>query len=147
VRVMLSCRLDREVCDCIRAGNPQMRELSVTAPLLATHRIHQERRMVVSIGDSLESWRVKLCRRGINLISVSPDGLLSNTEGIADKICNHIYRVSSEDLREMIYYGMPLVAISAFTGIDPDEIQRIVPRYYGKTLRELREEAMDIPRA
>ena len=113
------------------------------APLLAWHRIHEERRMVVGIGDSLEAWRPKLSHRGINLISVSEDGLLSNTEGIADKICNHIYRISSEDLRDMIYGGMPLGAIEAFTGIPAAEVSRIVPRYYGKTVREMREDALD----
>jgi hypothetical protein len=143
VRVQLTCHLDRDIQDCIRPGKPIMRELHITAPLLASHRLHEERRIVVGIGDTLEGWRSKLLRRGINLLSVSADGLIANTEGIADKICNHIYRVSCEDLRDMISSGMPLIAISAFTGMAETEISRIVPRFYGKTIREMREDAMD----
>ena len=120
-----------------------MRELNVTVPLLAAHRIHEERRIALSIGTALESWRPKLYRRGINLLSVSQEGLISNVFGIADRICQHIYRTSLDDLRDMVEAGMPLVAIEAFTGIRQDELSRVIPKFYGKSIRELREEAQE----
>jgi len=97
--------------------------------------------MVIGINAALEPWRDRLYWRGINLLCVSADGLTSNPDGIADKVCEHIFRVSVENLHEMIAAGMPLAAVSAFTGIDSGEIARMVPRFFGKSITELREEA------
>lgn len=129
-KIVLNCELNSFLAK---------KELCITVPLLAQHRSHLERRIVVGIGNSLESWREKLRWRGINLLSVSAEGLAANADGIADKVCAHIFRVSVEDLREYIQVGMPLVAITAFTGIEPREIARMVPRFYGMTVQELRE--------
>lgn len=139
VRVILDCRLDRDVVDQIRSGG-RMRELSITAPVFAFHRLHADRRMVIGIEQSLQSWRERLRSRGINLLSVSEDGLLANASGIADQICAHLYRVSVEDLKEMVQAGMPKAAIRAFTGIKESELTRMVPRFYGRTFQELREQ-------
>ena len=119
-----------------------MKELRVTAPLLAEHRLDPRRRMAIGLNWSLDTWRKPLNRRGINVLSVSEDGLISNTQGIADTICEYIYRVKQEDLLEMIQAGMPVAAIAAFTGVPPNEIRRITPCFFGKTVLELREEVV-----
>lgn len=104
--------------------------------------MHVERRMVVGLEHSLDGWRERIRRRGINMISVSADGLVSNPEGIADQVCRHIYRVDPEDLLEMIQGNMPLTAIAAFTGIEADELSSIISKFYGKTISELRAEVI-----
>jgi hypothetical protein len=139
-KITLSCQLEKQVAYISRSRTARMKELSITVPLLASHRIHLDRRIVVGIGSGLEAWRDKMRYRGIELLSVSPDGLSANADGIADKVCAHIFRVSVEDLREMIQSGMPLPAISAFTGLPSREISQMAPRFYGMTVQELREQ-------
>jgi hypothetical protein len=142
VRVLSGCSLN-EMVDQIRGGRIVMRELKLVAPVFAYHRTYEDRRMVVGIEHELEAWRPKLLHRGINLLSVSTDGLISNAAAIADKICEHIYRISPENLLEMVASGMPLLAVEAFTGISRHEIPGIVSRFYGRSIQELREEAAD----
>ena len=140
VKIMLSCQLDKQSGYTSASRTVRMKELNITVPLLASHRIHLDRRMVVGVGSGLEAWRDKLRYRGIDLLSVSPDGLSANADGIADKVCAHIFRVSVDDLREMIQSGMPLPAISAFTGLQSREITLMAPRFYGMSIQELREQ-------
>lgn len=116
------------------------KELSITAPLLCQHKIDARRRMVVGIGNALLEWKERLRYRGIKLLMVSTEGLVESCTMIADRVCEHIYRVDVEDLREMITAGLPLHAVSAFTGLETRQIAQMVPRFYGKTVAELRDE-------
>lgn len=140
IKLLYDCELNR-MGDSTRPEHPPMKELTVTVPLLAIHRIDGARRMAVGIGDSLMAWRERLRIRGINLLLASRDGLLSNAAGLADEVCQHIYRVSIEDLREYAAAGMPPQAIHAFTGIPVDEIPGMIRKFYGKTMAELQDDA------
>ena len=118
-----------------------MKELRITVPLFAEHRTDYVRRIALGIGPALEPWRDRLRYRGINLLSVSNDGLLSNPDGLADQVCAHIYRVTPDDLLDYAKSGMPARAIAAFTGIPAGQVETLILRWFGRTLAELKEEA------
>ncbi len=125
-----NARLDRDI-----SGQRRYKELKVVAPLLACHHIHP-RRLAVCIGTGLECWRERMDARGIDLLSVSADGVLSNARGIADIVSHRLYRLHPDDLREMLDKKMSLSAISKVTGMSSSAVWDKIRFYFRQSPEE-----------
>ena len=135
LRVVLNARLSRDIHSGSRWG-----ELNVTAPLIACHPTQPGCRLVVCINTGLEPWRDRLRLRHIDLLTISPDGAVSNVQGIADLITHRIYRIHPGHMLDMLRRGLSVQVMSRLTGIAQSTLYRKLMLYYGcGTIGELRE--------
>ena len=142
IRIALACRMN---CDT-RVGRSEngrnwhrMKELNCTAPLLATHANHGDRRLIVCLGTGLEAWRERLRSRGIDLLSVSAEAAVTDPTHVADLVCERIYKVHPEDLEHLVRKGYDWRRIAEAYQLSVREVDSAIRRYSGCSITELRQ--------
>ncbi len=116
--------------------NTPFKELNLTVPMIVSHA-NKPRRLVIAMGHSLGVWRERLRVRGIDLLLVSADGLVSNTDNIASMVCTRIYRLDPEDLKMMLAANMSLSAISKVTSLSETEVYDKIRFYFRVPIEEV----------
>lgn len=93
------------------------RELRMTAPLLATHPIHKERIVVISTNHT--EWKERLRYRGIELMTVTQEELVTYPNRVAEQVCKSLYKVGAGEVQDMLVSGQTPAQITAMLDLSP----------------------------